>query len=71
MEQADAYQFADLRGRAEEALRQRNRDLEGLNRVDRAIHSTHDLDRTFDQLLGEVHGPLGVVGRMPGVGCGC
>jgi PAS domain S-box-containing protein len=48
------------RKRAEEELRQRNRDLELLNRAGRALTSTLDLDQVLVTVLEEVRRLLGV-----------
>ena len=49
------------RKQAEEALRQRNRDLELLNRAGQAFISTHDLDQMLAIVLAEVRQQLGVI----------
>ncbi len=46
---------------AEEALRQRNRDLELLNRASHSFISTHNLDEMLATVLDEVRQQLGVV----------
>ncbi len=48
-------------GQAEEALQQRNRDLELLNRAGQTFISTHDLDQMLATVLDEVRQQLGVV----------
>lgn len=49
------------RKQAEETVRQRNRDLELLNRAGQTFISTHDLDQMLATVLDEVRHQLGVV----------
>jgi len=55
-----SIRYAIERKRAEEALRQRNRELALLNRTSRALTSTLDLDQVLDIVLGGVEHLLGV-----------
>ena len=58
---ARAIRYAIERQRAEEALRQRNRELALLNRVGHAFSSTLDLDQVLATVLDEVRRLLDVV----------